>query len=500
VTRSSPEDPRLVVASNRLPVVLTRANGGHWHVEPGSGGLVTAVEPVVRRRGGTWVGWPGTTEGEVEELRDVLSDADATAGYAVVPVRLSEREQEAFYLGFSNQVVWPLFHDFQSQCNFDPRFWQVYRRVNEKFADALARTTGEDDFIWVHDYHLMAVARMLRDRDVANRVGFFLHIPFPPLDLFVKLPWRFTILESLLRFDLVGFQTARDRRNFLQCVANLVSGCEIRGEGRVVEVRTEHRRLKVGVFPVSIDFDEFAGTAASDEVSERVAGLRTEFVGRKMILGVDRLDYSKGIPHKLRGYRLALKRYPDLRGQVSLVQLVVPSREDIPEYDRMRKEIEQLVGQIQGEFTTSSWVPIHYQYGRWDRPELLSHYRAAAIALVTPLKDGMNLVAKEYCAASLEGEGTLILSEYAGATALLQDEALLVNPYDVEEVAEAIHEAFTMADDERSRRMERMRGRIRERDSEWWVEAFLGAARVEGPAEESGPLETFTPRAPAGFF
>ncbi|NIP58085.1 MAG: trehalose-6-phosphate synthase, partial [Gemmatimonadetes bacterium] len=342
-------------------------------MEPGSGGLVTAVEPVVRRRGGVWVGWPGTTEGEVEELQDVLSDADATEGYGVVPVRLSEREQEAFYLGFSNQVVWPLFHDFQSQCNFDPRFWQVYRGVNEKFADALARATGEDDFIWVHDYHLMAVARMLRDRDVGNRVGFFLHIPFPPLDLFVKLPWRFTILESLLRFDLVGFQTARDRRNFLQCVENLVPGSEIRGEGRVAEVRTESRRMRVGVFPVSIDFEEFAGTAASDEVSERVAGLRTEFVGRKMILGVDRLDYSKGIPHKLRGYRLALQRYPDLRGEVSLVQLVVPSREDIPEYDRMRKEIEQLVGQIQGEFTTSSWVPIHYQYGRWDRPELLSH-------------------------------------------------------------------------------------------------------------------------------
>jgi len=494
-----PPHSRLVVASNRLPVVLTRGEGGHWNVEPGSGGLVTAVEPVVRDRGGIWVGWPGTSEGDPAELEKALGDTEATSGYEVVPVRLSPQEERDFYLGFSNQIIWPLFHDFQMQCNFEPRFWEVYRAVNEKFADALVEVARDGDFIWVHDYHLMAVARMLRERGVDVPVGFFLHIPFPPLDLFVKLPWRFTILASLLRFDLVGFQTHRDRRNFLQCVENLVPGAETRGEGRVVEARTEHGRVRAGVFPVSIDFDDFGGTAATDPVSEKVAGLRTELMGRQMILGVDRLDYSKGIPHKLRGYRLALERFPDLRESVTLVQLVVPSREDIPEYHAMRQEIEQLVGEIQGEFTTSSWVPIHYQYGRWERPELLAHYRAAAIALVTPLKDGMNLVAKEYCAASLAGEGTLILSEYAGATAQLQEEAILVNPYDVTEVSEAIYEAFSMLPEERARRMQRMRERIRERDSAWWVETFMKAAREEDLGA-SGAVETFRPKAPPGFF
>jgi len=230
-----------------------------------------------------------------------------------------------------------------------------------------------------------------------------------------------------------------------------------------------------------------------------VARLRTEFVGRQVVLGVDRLDYSKGIPHKLRGYRLALKRYPDLRGKLSLVQLVVPSREDIPEYDRMKGEIEQLVGRIQGEFTRSGWVPIHYQYGRWERPELLAHYRAASIALVTALKDGMNLVAKEYCTCSLEGNGVLILSEYAGATAQLQDDALLVNPYDVEGVADAIHRAFIMSEEERTRRMQRMRDSIRKHDIHWWVDTFLKAAEGRELGEDS-TVQIFQPKAPPGFF
>ena len=494
------DERRLIVASNRLPVVLTRrTDGGSWHVEPGSGGLVTAVEPVVRKRGGVWVGWPGTAEGELDEVEAVLEEAQETTGYRISPVPLTADERDDFYLGFSNQIIWPLFHDFQTQCNFEPRFWKVYRRVNEKFADVLEQEVRPGDFVWVHDYHLMAVARELRARGVEESVGFFLHIPFPPLDLFVKLPWRFTILDSLLRFDLVGFQSSRDRRNFLDCVRNLVPDSEIRGEGRVVEVVLGERGVRVGVFPVSNDFDDFADLAASTEVSERVARLRTEFVGRQVILGVDRLDYSKGIPHKLRGYRLALERYPELRGKVTLVQLVVPSREDIPEYDRMRREIEQLVGEIQGEFTRSGWVPIHYQYGRWDRPELLAHYRAASIALVTALKDGMNLVAKEYCTCSLEGNGVLVLSEYAGATDQLQDDALLVNPYDVEGVAEAIHRAFTMTEDERTRRMESMRKSIRRYDIHWWVDTFLKA--VEGrDLGEDALLKTYQPSPPPGFF
>jgi trehalose 6-phosphate synthase len=281
-------------------------------------------------------------------------------------------------------------------------------------------------------------------------------------------------------------------------VTTLIPGATVEGEGRVVKVRFGKRRVGVGVFPVSVDFKEFAGPAASDAVSERVAGLRAEFSGQTIMLGVDRLDYSKGIPHKLEGYRLALERFPEMRERIVLVQLVVPSREDIPEYHQMRSEIERRVGQIQGEFTRAGWVPIHYQFGRWDRTELIANYRMAGIALVTPLKDGMNLVAKEFCASSLEGKGVLILSEYAGATAQLQHDALLVNPYDVEGVAEAIRWAFTMPKDEAKGRMQRMRETIRRTDVGWWVDTFLKAA-FDQELGESATVEIYRPSLPEGF-
>jgi trehalose 6-phosphate synthase len=490
---------RLLVVSNRLPVVLSQEGKGDWRLERGSGGLVTALEPVLRERGGLWIGWPGIERGRIPDIDAVLEQSTSGHGYAVRGVNLSARQRDDFYLGFSNQVIWPLFHDFQTQCNFNPRFWQTYVQVNRKFARVVDRETQAGDFLWVHDYHLMTLGRELRERRCEQRMGFFLHIPFPPLDVFLNLPWRFEVLRGLLSFDLVGFQSHRDRQNFLSCLTTMCPDAHVEGEGRVVRATLEDRLVRIGVFPVSIDFSEFAGAAATDLVSERVAGLRAEFLGRTVILGVDRLDYSKGIPHKLAGYRLALERYPELRERVTLVQLVVPSREDIPEYDRMKEEIERLVGRIQGEFTRGGWVPIHYQYGRWDRYELSAHYRAAGVALVTPLKDGMNLVAKEFCAANLEGKGVLILSESAGAGAQLQDSALLVNPQDVEGVAAAIHRAVTMPPDERRRRMDAMRAQVRARDIFWWTETFLKAANDESLGADD-EVEQWRPTAPAGFF
>jgi trehalose 6-phosphate synthase len=345
-----PVAPPLVVASNRLPVVLTSDGKGDWNLERGSGGLVTALEPVLRDRGGVWIGWPGVEKGKIPDLDQVLATATEGVGYRVKGVNLTAQEQDDFYLGFANQVIWPLFHDFQTQCNFDPRFWKTYLRVNEMFADVIAGEAAPGDFVWVHDYHLMMVAHHLRSGSWEGKLGFFLHIPFPPLDVFVGLPWRFQVMDALLSYDLVGFQTARDRRNFLHCVRTLVPSAEIEGEGRVERVHRGENVVRVGVFPVSVAFREFSGTAATDAVSERVAGLRSEFPGQTMILGVDRLDYSKGLPHKLQGYRLALERYPEMQGRIVLAQLVVPSREDIPEYYQLRAEVERLVGNIQGEF------------------------------------------------------------------------------------------------------------------------------------------------------
>lgn len=480
---------RLVVASNRLPFVLKRIDHREWNVEPGSGGLVSALLPVLRNRGGIWVGWPGTIDEDISELETTFAELTRDAGYSLGPVMLTADERDKFYNGFSNEIIWPLFHDLQTNCNFDPAFWHVYQQVNLKFARVLQRCSEPDDFIWVHDYHLMGVARELRQLSLRSRLGFFLHIPFPSVDTFLKLPWRFEILRGLLEFDLIGFQTLHDRRNFVQCVRTLVKDASVQGKGRVLTMRFEvptvaadqgvavkDREIRVGVFPIGIDYNTYAERAASDQVQQRAQYFRNNLRGRQLILGVDRLDYTKGIPNRLAAFRHALRRYPDMHHKVTLIQQVVPSRTDIPEYYKLRLEIEHLVSEINGEFTESGWVPIHYIFRNHKLPELLAYYRAADIALITPLKDGMNLVAKEYCAAKVEKDGVLILSEFAGAAGQLQRGALLVNPHDIEAVADRIHDAFTMGPEERRRRMKRLRRAIRDSDIFWWVDSYLGAA------------------------
>ncbi len=467
---------RLLVVSNRLPFVLQRDERGGWRTRPGSGGLVTALLPVLRDRGGTWIGWLGTTE-TVSDLDDVMERATRDAGYTLRPVLLAPEEVNKFYFGFSNEIVWPLFHDLQSLCNFDPSYWRTYCDVNRKYAQVVAENCAEHDFVWVHDYQLMNVGLELRRLEVTARTAFFLHIPFPSLDIFLKLPWRFALLHALLEYDLIGFQTLRDQRNFLQCLRVLLKDVRVREKDRRLTLDVNGRTVRVGSFPIGIDFNGFVKRASIADVSLLAATLQAQLPNRQLILGVDRLDYTKGIPLRLEAFRNALTRYPDLHERVTLIQVVVPSREDIPQYHELKSQIERLVGEINGQFTKpGGWVPIHYVFRALERKDLLAYYRAAQIALITPLKDGMNLVAKEYCASSIEENCVLILSEFAGAAAQLQKGALLVNPYDIEGVADAIHRAYTMDAAERRARMRGLRRSIREQDVFWWVDSFLTAA------------------------
>jgi trehalose 6-phosphate synthase/phosphatase len=466
----------LIVASNRLPVTLTRGEDGAYRIESGSGGLVSALLPVLRDRGGIWVGWPGIS-GDIQNITPLLEQATHQAGYQLKPVLLTEEEQSKFYHGFSNEIIWPLFHDLQSLCHFDPGYWRVYQNVNRRYAEVLKQNGTDGDFIWVHDYHLMNVAMELRRLGAGWKTAFFLHTPFPPLDIFVKLPWRFQLLHALVEYDLIGFQTLRDQRNFIQCVRTLMKDVAVHGRGQLLSLRDSDREVHVGSFPIGIDFNAYAKRAASREVTDRATELRNMLPNRQLILGIDRLDYTKGIPERLEAYRNALVRYPELHNRVTLIQIVVPSREDIPQYYELKNRIERLVGEINGQFTQpGGWVPIHYAFRSLDTVDLLAYYRAAEIALVTPLKDGMNLVAKEYCACSIEENCVLILSEFAGAAAQLQRGALLVNPYDIEGVADTIHRAFTMGDTERRTGMRHLRRTIREQDIFWWVDSFLRAA------------------------
>jgi trehalose 6-phosphate synthase len=487
---------RLVIVSNRLPIVLAKDSAGRWHAKPGSGGLVTAMAPVLRDRGGLWIGWPGTAEKEDLDLKNLLREAVKGSGYAFEPVPLTLKEVDGYYYGFSNEILWPLFHDLQTRCNFDPAYWRVYRSVNHKFAEVISYSIGRDDCIWVHDYHLFGVGRELREFGVTSRIGYFLHIPFPPLDLFLKLPWRFQILNALLAYDMVGFQTQRDKGNFVQCIRAMLKNVSVRSEGQIVTVEVDDRQVRIGNFPISIDFDEFAVAAESPEVGQRVAEIQANHGSdthrRTLLLGVDRLDYTKGIPERLAAFGNALERFPRLHEKISLVQIVVPSRVNIPKYRDLKLEIERMVSEINGMFTQTGWVPIHYIFRSVDRTELIALYRAADIALITPLKDGMNLVAKEYCAANVTENGVLIMSEFAGAADQLQDEALLVNPYDVEEVAETIATAVDMPIAERRRRMQALRRKVRQFDIYWWVDSYLNAIFARD-LKAFPPLEDYVP-------
>jgi trehalose 6-phosphate synthase len=480
------EKGRLIIVSNRLPISVLRQGDG-TRVEPSPGGLATALSAVWSSSGnGLWIGWPGNSAGA--DIDPLLAKAARNEPYDLQAVSLTEQEVAKFYIGFSNEIIWPLFHDLQSQCNFNPEYWEVYKQVNHKFAQCTAPQASEDDFIWVHDYHFMLVAQYLRDAEVKSKIGFFQHIPFPPPDIFEKLPWREAILRGLLQYDVLGFQTERDLGNFLNCLARLLPSAEtVGGSGPNIAVRFEGRKTVVGAFPISIDYEEFAGPAAQADVTARVANIRKELSDSLLMLGVDRMDYTKGIPERLQAFRIFLERYPELRRQVTLVQIVVPSRSDIPKYQDLRQQVELLVSEINGQFTQPGWVPIHYIYRSLRREDLLGYYRAADIALVTPLKDGMNLVAKEFCAAQVDERGVLVLSEFAGASPELRHGALLVNPNDFVGVAQAIYKACQMLPAEKRNRMHLLREIVKSQNVHRWARSFLDACSTTPGAKSSPP-------------
>ena len=470
---------RLIVVSNRLPMVMKKHENGEWSAKPSSGGLVSALATVLKGRGGLWIGWPGTSEAPEEGLKRAMSEASSIAEIDFATVQLTSREIDKYYAGFSNEILWPLFHDMAGKCNFDPEYWASYQAVNRKFATKILENLKPDDFVWIHDYHLLCVGQALREMGVKERIGFFLHIPFPSPDIFLQLPWGLDILKALLSLNLIGLQTLRDQRNFIQCVRKHMMDTNIEGSGQIITLRFDNKAVRVGALPIGIGYHDFAFSAANKEVEKRAWYIHEKQAECQIVLGIDRLDYTKGIPERLKAYRYALKAYPELCGKIVLVQVVVPSRHDIPKYEDLKEEIDRLVGNINGEFGRYDWTPIHYFFRGLSRKELLAYYRTSEIALITPIKDGMNLIAKEFCAASLERNSVLILAESAGAADQLQEGALMVNPNDQQAIAEAIYRAYKMPFAERSERMDRMRNIIRQTDIHWWVKSFLKASFAE---------------------
>lgn len=470
--------PGLVVVSNRLPVIC-KPDGS---LSMSSGGLVSALHPVLSKRGGLWIGWTGSDAW----MGHVLHNFSRLQLYDLQGVFLSQEEIQKFYYGFCNQTLWPLFHGFPEKARFDEALWRAYQAVNRKFARKVAGFSDEEDWVWVHDYHLLTLARQLKELGVYQDVAFYLHIPFPAPDIFCRLPWREELLLSLLEFKLIGFQTIWDLENFCKCVALLAPGDVKRKDGVLLSPVFGGEETRIGVFPIGIDWAAFSGEEAVEPkkgVTETGSRAHAE---QQIMLGVDRLDYSKGIPERLLAFEQALSDYPDLCERLVLEQVVVPSRQKIQAYQQVKETIESLVARINGKFSTLSWTPVRYVFQNLERSELLKAYKRADIALVTPLRDGMNLVAKEFCAAKSDLNGVLILSEFAGAAIELHDACLLVNPYDIQGMAATIHEACHLPFASKARLMQRARHTIRQRDVHWWQNEYLKAAFAGRDEKTSG--------------
>ena len=464
-----PSEPSLVVVSNRLPFRAERDVGG-LSLMRSAGGLVAALEPALEQRGGVWIGWAGATREETEAAGGVVLPATGRIRYRAVSLTAGDVAQ--YYGGFSNRTLWPLFHYFVGRTQIDGATWRAYERVNERFAEAAAAESSDGALIWVHDYQLLRTPHHLRGLAPRSRIAFFLHIPFPSAEVFRVLPWSRSLLQGMLACDVVGFHVPSYVEHFLTCAERLL-GCEV--DRTVGVVRFEGREVAVQAHPIGIDVALIEGLAQARPAAPAAGG-----AGRVAeILGADRLDYTKGIFERLLAVERLLERYPVYRRRVRFTQVLVPSRERVAEYVDLKRQIDETVGRINGRFSEPGWSPVRYLVRALPLEELVPLYHAADVALVTPLRDGMNLVAKEYVMAQSECDGVLILSEMAGAADELQ-EALIVNPFDIEAVAEALHRALSMSEDERRARMSALRDRVRGHDVHTWVSGFLHAADVAG--------------------
>ena len=467
---------KLIIASNRLPVSIEKENN-EITVTPSAGGLATGLKSYHKGSNSIWIGWPGTmpeTKDEAETIVSLLKKEQC------LPVYLEDELVSNFYDGFSNATLWPLFHYFTEFTKFNETYWEAYRKVNERFAEAILEQAEENDTVWVHDYQLLLLSNILREKRPDLTIGFFLHIPFPSYEIIRILPWREEIIQGLLGADLIGFHTYDYARHFISSVKRLL-GFEVEFN----QIKLENRQVHIDVFPMGIDYKKFEKHALeiqSKPIQERskehqdIDRFLMSMPDRKLILSIDRLDYTKGIPQRLKAYRYFLEKHPEYLEKVSLIMLTVPSRTDVEQYQNLKNEVDVLVGNINGEFGTLNWNPVIYFYRSMPFENLIELYSSADVALLTPLRDGMNLVAKEYIASKVNHKGVLILSEMAGA-AKEMGEAISVNPNNIANTAEAIHKALTMSDSDREKSVRTMQRRIKRYDIHKWANEFMDALK-----------------------
>ncbi len=473
------------ILSNRLPYNAAKV-GDEFTLTPSVGGLATGVKSIYKHYEGLWIGWPGIAQENLEG-DDVARIEAVLAEENCVAVHLTQEEVNQYYEGFSNETIWPLFHYFTEFAEYRQEHWDAYMKVNRKFADAALRVAAPGDVIWVHDYQLLLAPRMIKDARPDLTIGFFLHIPFPSYEVFRILPWRNEIIAGMLGADLIGFHTYDYQRHFFSCVRRLF-GHEIHFN----QIHVLGRIILADAFPMGIDYAHYAQAAlAADsrqdedrsELQQELDSFFRQDPERQLILSIDRMDYTKGIPNRLRAYEIFLDRYPQYRGKVCLVMLVVPSRDNVSRYQRLKRQVDELVGEINGRFGMVNYTPIWYFYRAMPFENLIELYNACDVALITPVRDGMNLVAKEYAAARNTKNGVIIVSEMAGVSKEM-GEALIINPNNLNEIAESIHTALSMSPAEQQQRLSVVQQRLKRYDVFKWASDFLRALQSVGTIQQ----------------
>ncbi|CAB95998.1 alpha,alpha-trehalose-phosphate synthase [UDP-forming] [Schizosaccharomyces pombe] len=469
LTGDASNSRRLIVVSNRLPITIKRKDNGTYDFSMSSGGLVSALSGLKKLMTFQWLGWCGQEIPEDEKPMIIQRLQDECSA---IPVFLDDETADRHYNGFSNSILWPLFHYHPGEINFDEENWEAYRAANYAFAEAIVKNLQDGDLIWVQDYHLMVLPQMLReligDKFKDIKIGFFLHTPFPSSEIYRVLPVRNEILEGVLNCDLVGFHTYDYARHFLSAcsrilnLSTLPNGVEYNGQ-----------MVSVGTFPIGIDPEKFSDALKSDVVKDRIASIERRLQGVKVIVGVDRLDYIKGVPQKFHAFEVFLEQYPEWVGKVVLVQVAVPSRQDVEEYQNLRAVVNELVGRINGRFGTVEYTPIHFLHKSVRFEELVALYNVSDVCLITSTRDGMNLVSYEYICTQQERHGALILSEFAGAAQSLNG-SIVINPWNTEELANSIHDALTMPEKQREANENKLFRYVNKYTSQFWGQSFVG--------------------------
>ncbi|PGH00320.1 alpha,alpha-trehalose-phosphate synthase [UDP-forming] [Helicocarpus griseus UAMH5409] len=464
----SKEDARLLLVSNRLPITIKRSDDGRYEFSMSSGGLVSGLSGLSKSTTFQWYGWPGleVPENEIQMLEKRLADE-----YDAVPVFIDDELADRHYNGFSNSILWPLFHYHPGEITFDESAWNAYRDANRLFAKAIAKDVRDGDLVWVHDYHLMLLPAMLReeigDTKQNVKIGFFLHTPFPSSEIYRILPVRNELLLGVLHCDLVGFHTYDYARHFLSSCSRIL-GLSTTPNG----VEFQGKVVAIGAFPIGIDPEKFSEGLKKEKVQKRIAALEQKFQGVKLMVGVDRLDYIKGVPQKLHALEVFLTDHPEWIGKVVLVQVAVPSRQDVEEYQNLRAVVNELVGRINGKFGTVEFMPIHFMHKSVNFDELIALYAVSDVCVVSSTRDGMNLVSYEYIATQKKRHGCLVLSEFAGAAQSLNG-SIIVNPWNTEELANSFQEAVTMSDEQRALNFSKLDKYVSKYTSAFWGQSFV---------------------------